>query len=172
MNSDYEQSGIPHDRAGVRIDRMEEGIAVLKGLFADGAYSFEGEHYRITGMDGQPKPVQRPHPPIAIGGNGERRTLRTVARWAQHWNSVSQDPAEWLRKREVLHAHCADIGRDPAEIETSVLLRLSGDDDPQALQPLAQAWTEAGADICIVYLAPPHTAAAVGRIADALAPFA
>ncbi len=72
MNSDYEQSGIQHDRAGVRIDRMEEGIAVLKGLFADGAYSFEGEHYRITGLDGQPKPVQRPHPPILIGGGAER----------------------------------------------------------------------------------------------------
>ena len=72
MNSDYEQSGIQHDRAGGRIDRMEEGIAVLMGLFADGAYSFEGDHYRITGLDGQPKPVQRPHPPILIGGGAER----------------------------------------------------------------------------------------------------
>jgi probable F420-dependent oxidoreductase len=72
MNSDYDQSGIQHDRAGVRINRMEEGIAVLKGLFADGAYSFEGDHYRITGMDGQPKPVQSPHPPFLIGGGAER----------------------------------------------------------------------------------------------------
>jgi len=72
MNSDYEQSGIQHDRAGVRIDRMEEGIAVLKGLFADGPYSFEGDHYRIAGMDGLPKPVQRPHPPLLIGGGGKR----------------------------------------------------------------------------------------------------
>jgi probable F420-dependent oxidoreductase len=81
MNSDYEQSGIQHDRAGVRIDRMEEGIAVLKGLFADGAYSFEGEHYRITGLDGQPKPVQRPHPPILIGG-GAKRVLTIAGREA------------------------------------------------------------------------------------------
>jgi probable F420-dependent oxidoreductase len=72
MNSDYEQSGIQHDRAGVRIDRMEEGIAVLKGLFADGAYSFEGKHYAINGLDGQPKPLQRPHPPFLIGGGGKR----------------------------------------------------------------------------------------------------
>lgn len=72
MSSDYEQSGIQHDRAGVRIDRMEEGIAVLKGLFGDGAYSFEGSHYRITGLDGRPKPVQRPHPPLLIGGGAER----------------------------------------------------------------------------------------------------
>ncbi|HEX4905625.1 MAG TPA: TIGR03621 family F420-dependent LLM class oxidoreductase [Acidimicrobiales bacterium] len=81
MNSDYEQSGIQHDRAGVRIDRMEEGIAVLKGLFADGAFSFEGEHYRITGLDGQPKPVQRPHPPILIGG-GAKRVLTIAGREA------------------------------------------------------------------------------------------
>ena len=81
MNSDYEQSGIQHDRAGVRIDRMEEGIAVLKGLFADGAYSFEGDHYRITGLDGQPKPVQRPHPPILIGG-GAKRVLTIAGREA------------------------------------------------------------------------------------------
>jgi probable F420-dependent oxidoreductase len=72
MNTDYEQSGIQHDRAGVRIDRMEEGIAVMKGLFAEGAFSYEGEHYRITEMDGLPKPVQRPHPPLLIGGGGKR----------------------------------------------------------------------------------------------------
>lgn len=81
MNSDYEQSGIQHDRAGVRIDRMEEGIAVLKGLFADGAYSFEGQHYRITALDGQPKPIQRPHPPLLIGG-GAKRVLTIAGREA------------------------------------------------------------------------------------------
>jgi probable F420-dependent oxidoreductase len=81
MASDYEQSGIPHDRAGVRIDRMEEGITVLKGLFADGAYSFDGKHYTITGLDGQPKPVQRPHPPLLIGG-GAQRVLTIAGREA------------------------------------------------------------------------------------------
>jgi probable F420-dependent oxidoreductase len=81
MNSDYEQSGIEHDRAGVRIDRMEEGIAILKGLFAEGAYSFEGAHYRVTGLDGRPKPVQRPHPPILIGG-GAKRVLTIAGREA------------------------------------------------------------------------------------------
>jgi probable F420-dependent oxidoreductase len=82
MTTDYEQSGIQHDRAGVRIDRMEEGIAVLKGAFADGAYSFEGSHYRITGYDGMPKPVQRPHPPFLIGGGG-KRVLTIAGREAQ-----------------------------------------------------------------------------------------
>ncbi len=82
MTTDYEQSGIPHDAAGVRVSRMEEGIAIMKGLFAEGAYSFEGDHYRITELDGLPKPVQRPHPPFLIGGGG-RRVLSIAAREAQ-----------------------------------------------------------------------------------------
>lgn len=81
MNTDYEQSGIQHDAAKVRVDRMEEGIAVMKGLFADGAYSFQGDHYAITALDGLPKPVQRPHPPLLIGGGG-RRVLSIAAREA------------------------------------------------------------------------------------------
>lgn len=72
MNTDYEQSGIPQDRPGVRIKRMTEGLEVIRGLWADGAYSFEGEHYTITGMDGLPKPVQKPGPPILIGGGGPK----------------------------------------------------------------------------------------------------
>jgi F420-dependent oxidoreductase-like protein len=155
-----------------RFDQFDEAIEVIVSLLTQERSTFAGQHFTLNEAFCEPKPVQRPHPPIAIGGNGEKRTLRTVARRAQHWNSISQDPAEWLRKREVLHAHCADIGRDPAEIETSVLLRLGGNDDPQALQPLVQAWSDAGADICIVYLSPPHTAAAVGPIAEALTSFA
>jgi probable F420-dependent oxidoreductase len=81
MNTDYEQSGIQHDRAGVRIDRMEEAISVFKGLFADGACSFSGDHYTITGLDSLPKPVQRPHPPFLIGGGG-KRVLSIAAREA------------------------------------------------------------------------------------------
>lgn len=81
MTTDYEQSGIPHDPAGVRVSRMEEGIAVLKGMFAEGAYSFTGDHYTISGLDGRPKPLQRPHPPFLIGGGG-RRVLSIAARQA------------------------------------------------------------------------------------------
>jgi probable F420-dependent oxidoreductase len=81
MQSDYDQSGIPMDPPGVRVTRMEEGIAVLKGCFAEGPFSFEGEHYTIAGYDGLPTPAQAP-PPFLIGG-GAKRVLSIAAREAQ-----------------------------------------------------------------------------------------
>jgi probable F420-dependent oxidoreductase len=82
MTVDYEKSGIPLDRPAVRIARLAESIAVLKGLFADGPFTFDGEHYRVTDLDGQPKPVQRPHPPFVVGGGGPK-ILALAAREAQ-----------------------------------------------------------------------------------------
>jgi probable F420-dependent oxidoreductase len=81
MASDYEQSGIPFDPPGVRIDRMEEALAIIKGLLAGGRFSFTGKHYRITSLEAQPSPVQKPHPPILLGGGG-RRMLRLAAKEA------------------------------------------------------------------------------------------
>src|SRR3954469_20791025 len=72
MESDYRATGMPFDRAGVRIGRFEEAIAVIKGALADGPFSFAGEHYTITDYDGRPTPVQRPHPPLLIGGEAPR----------------------------------------------------------------------------------------------------
>jgi probable F420-dependent oxidoreductase len=72
MATDYESSGMPMDPAGERVDRLEEGLAVIKGLFAPGPFSYEGKHYRISGLDGLPKPVQQPGPPVLIGGGGPR----------------------------------------------------------------------------------------------------
>jgi len=72
---DYDQSGIPMDRPGVRVSRMIEHLHVLRGLWADGEFSFEGEHYRIDGLDGTPAPHQPGGPPILIGG-GAPRLLR------------------------------------------------------------------------------------------------
>lgn len=81
MTTDYDTSGIPMDPPGVRVDRLEEAITVLKGLFADGPFDFEGDHYRISGLTGTPGPVQRPHPPLIIGGGGPR-VLALAAREA------------------------------------------------------------------------------------------
>ena len=81
MMSDYEQSGIPYDSAKIRIDRFVEGLEIVKRSMADGPFSFEGMHYRISNYDGLPKPVQKPAPPILIGGGG-KRVLTLAAREA------------------------------------------------------------------------------------------
>jgi len=78
---EYEAMGLRFDPAGVRIDRMMEAVAILRGLFAGGPFSYSGTHYSITALDGQPKPVQQPHPPFLIGGT-RRRVLRLAAREA------------------------------------------------------------------------------------------
>jgi probable F420-dependent oxidoreductase len=80
-STDYQASGIPRDPAGTRVDRLGEAVAVVKALMADGTCTFAGEHYRIDGLDGRPKPLQRPHPPLMIGGGGSR-VLALAARRA------------------------------------------------------------------------------------------
>ncbi len=72
MRTDYEHSGMPYDKPAVRVDRFEEALTIFKKAFADGPFSFEGKHYKITDYDGQPKPVQKPHPPVLIGAGGKR----------------------------------------------------------------------------------------------------
>ena len=78
---EYRAAGIEYDRPGIRIERLTEAIAILRGLFADGPFSQAGRFYTITELDGQPKPVQRPHPPFLIGGTRER-VVRLAAREA------------------------------------------------------------------------------------------
>jgi probable F420-dependent oxidoreductase len=79
--ADYEKSGMPFEPAGVRIDRFQEAVSILKGLFAEGQYSFEGKHYKVTDLDGLPKPAQKPRPPLLIGA-GSKRMLQVAAREA------------------------------------------------------------------------------------------
>jgi probable F420-dependent oxidoreductase len=79
---EYDAAGIPFEPVGVRIERLAETIAILKGCFAEGPFSFSGRHYTITGHEGVPKPAQRPHPPIFLGGGG-RRLLSLAGREAQ-----------------------------------------------------------------------------------------
>ena len=69
---EYDSIGLPFDPVGIRVARLAEAVTILKGAFGDGPFDFHGEHYTITALDGQPKPVQRPHPPFFIGGGGQR----------------------------------------------------------------------------------------------------
>ena len=150
-----------------RCDRFEEACQVITSLLSQETTDFEGKHYRLTAARCEPKPVQRPHPPVCIGGSGERRTLRTAARFAQHWNFVGGTPDEFARKRDVLHAHCQDIGRDPSEIMLSSHVRL-GPGGPAAVVADAAALGELGLDLAIVQLPPPHDPAVLAPLADAL----
>jgi F420-dependent oxidoreductase-like protein len=155
--------GTPRERS----DRFEEACQVLIGLLSEETTSFDGKFYQLTEARCEPKGPQRPHPPICIGGSGERRTLLTTAKYAQHWNFAGGTPADFARKRDVLFAHCADIGRDPAEITLSSHIRLS--DDVGAAVGQIEALAAEGLQLAIVYLPPPHTPAVLGPLAEALA---
>ena len=160
--------GIPLPPLKQRFDAFDEACEVIVGLLTNETTDFAGEHYRLENARCEPKPVQKPHPPICIGGTGERRTLRTAARWAQHWNYPGGSVEDIVHKREVLHRHCADVGRDPSEIVTSTHLRLGDDGDPAPVIDAAKQYGDAGLDLGIVYLPPPHTPAVLGPLADAL----
>jgi probable F420-dependent oxidoreductase len=106
MASDYEEAGIPFDSAGTRISRMEEALKVIKGLFTGEPFTFAGEHYRVTGIAGSPRPVQQPHPPILLGGGG-RRMLRLAAREADIVN-VNFDLREGAVNRNLVRTGLAE----------------------------------------------------------------
>jgi F420-dependent oxidoreductase-like protein len=143
-----------------RFDQFDEGVQVLIGLLTQETTTFHGKHFRLTAARNEPKGVQRPHPPIAIGGRGPKRTLLAVARWAQHWNAIVENPQQWRALKDVLLQHCAAVGRDPAEIACSVNVMLEGADAAavaDAVQ-LAADYRDAGLDIAVMNL--PHGAPA------------
>ena len=153
-----------------RFDRFDEALAVITGLLTNETTDFDGRHYQLVDARCEPKAVQRPHPPICIGGGGEKRTLRSVARFAQHWNLAGGTPDVFAHKLGVLREHCAAIGRDPTEITTSVQVRHSPDDDPKLVAEQAAAFEAEGCDLVVIPLAPPHEAAVLEPLAAALAP--
>jgi probable F420-dependent oxidoreductase len=106
MATDYEQAGIPYDSPGTRISRMEEGLKIIKGLFAGEPFTFVGEHYHVAGIEGFPRPVQKPHPPILLGGGG-RRMLRLAAREADIVN-VNFDLREGQVNRDLVRTGLAE----------------------------------------------------------------
>lgn len=106
MRTDYEQSGLAYDSPGTRIERMSEALTIIKKFFAGAEFSFEGKHYTITGLKGAPLPVQKPHPPIVIGGGG-RKMLELAAREADIVN-VNFDLREGRPGRHAAHSGRAD----------------------------------------------------------------
>ena len=151
-----------------RLDRFEEACQVLIGLLSQETTDFDGKYYQLKAARNEPKGPQRPHPPICIGGSGEKRTLPLTAKYAQHWNFAGGPPHEFARKRDVLASHCAAIGRDPKEIMLSAHVRLGEDLDYAKAAAEAAALGEEGLDLAIVYLPPPHDPAVLQPLADAM----
>lgn len=132
-----------------RMDMFDEGVEVIISLLSNEETTFEGRHFTLTNARNEPKGPQRPHPPIVIGGGGEKRTLRTVAKYAQHWNMTPTELDQWRHKREILEGHCEEIGRDSSEIICSILLRFDPG-DPDAMVRAIHEAEEAGLDKAIV----------------------
>ena len=151
-----------------RFDRFEEACQVIIGLLSQPTTDFDGKFYQLTAARNEPKGPQRPRPPICIGGSGEKRTLRIAARYAQNWNFVGGTPAEFARKRDVLKAHCAEVGRNPKEILLSAHLRLSDDRGSRGVIEDAIALGAQGLDLAIVYLPLPHDPAVLEPLAEAI----
>jgi F420-dependent oxidoreductase-like protein len=125
---EYLAYGYEFPPVGDRLRMMGEALAICRAMWTEPYASFEGEHYRISGAINEPKPVQKPHPPIWIGGEGEKVTLKLAAQYADATNFGSGwDMDYYERKLEVLAAHCDAIGRDPAtiihstDVETTVV---------------------------------------------------
>jgi F420-dependent oxidoreductase-like protein len=122
--------GLEFGTVGQRIARLNEACQIWKLLFTEDRASFEGRYYTLTDAIANPKPIQKPWPPIWIGGSGERKTLRVVARHADVWNAAGgSDPDEVERLSGILDGHCEAVGRDPAEIRRSVQMRVEEDAD-------------------------------------------
>jgi F420-dependent oxidoreductase-like protein len=129
---EYEAYGYEFPPVGTRLAQLEEGLQVLKAMWTDDQPTFHGRHYRIDGARCLPRAVRKPHPPILIGGAGEKVLLRLVAQYADIWNNMGMYHREVPHKLDVLRRHCERIGRDVGEIEISQqtigAIALSADD--------------------------------------------
>ena len=115
--------GLPFPPTAERFERLEEAILICKQMWSGSDAPFEGKHYHLARTLNSPQVLARPHPPILIGGAGEKKTLRLVARYADACNIAVYDPAQAAHKLEVLREHCATEGRDYDEIEKTAQTR-------------------------------------------------
>jgi len=116
MEEEFGGYGFHFGSARQRIEQLDEGLDVIRRLFTERRATFQGKYYALDDAPNNPKPAQKPYPPITIGGAGERLLLRVVAKHADRWNCPINAAADMPHKLEVLRSHCAEIGRDPATI--------------------------------------------------------
>ncbi len=126
-----------------RCDRLEEAVELIKILFtAEGPVDYNGRYYKLDQAYFSPACTQKPHVPIMVGGNGEKRTLRTLAKFGDICNIDFNNPGSpelFKHKINVIERHCEDIGRDPAEIEKTMLIPLRLESDEKEVARLRKA---------------------------------
>ncbi len=125
---EYDAYGIPFPSAGVRLTMMDEAAAVLRGMFRNDKTTFAGEHFQLTDAQNVPRPIN-PALPLWIGGGGERKTLRSVAKYADGWNVPFISPEQFKAKRAVLAEHCEQVGRDMRDIKCAANVGLSNNEE-------------------------------------------
>jgi F420-dependent oxidoreductase-like protein len=113
--------GVPYPPVAERFERLEETLQICLQMWSDDDGPYRGRHYQLDETICEPRPLSAPHPRILIGGSGEKKTLRLVARYADACNLFASSPAEIAHKLEVLDRHCDAEGRDPATIERTIL---------------------------------------------------
>ena len=143
---EHEELGIDVPSAGERIGRLEEAIQVMTTLMTEKDASFDGRYYRLDHATYRPLAVQQPHPPVWVGGGGERRTMPLAARRADVWHGFGT-VAEVARKSQILDRLAVEAGRDPSAIRRSTSLNLSNPWDQ--VRAIAQANLDAGLTILI-----------------------
>jgi F420-dependent oxidoreductase-like protein len=138
---EHRELGIPFPPAAERLDRLEEGIQVMRALFTHDRASFRGQHFSLDEATYHPRPVQRPHPPIWVGGTGRRRTLPIAGRYADAWHGWAGSPQELAEIASTIDRAAEGAGRDPTSILRASSLSISEDWDQVRR---AYDWMEAG----------------------------
>ncbi|HEV3354244.1 MAG TPA: LLM class F420-dependent oxidoreductase [Acidimicrobiales bacterium] len=142
---EHEGLGVDFPPVPERMDRLEEAVQICRLMFTEERPTFEGRYYRIKEARNIPRPIQAGGPPIMIGGSGPKRTLRAVAKYADMCN-VFGGPDTLRKNLEILHNHCADVGRDPSEIKVtrlgSLFLTRSADEAKELRDGVAGAMGE------------------------------
>lgn len=152
---EYAAHGLPFHDAATAVAGLAEACTVIRRLWTEPEpFDFHGAHVHLTGAFGNPKPVQRPHPPILIGGRASA-TLRVVAEHADLWNYPGADIADAVERGALLDRYCTEIGRDPAAITRSIPLPVSYDHPETTRDTIARA-TAAGFQHIILSLAAPY----------------
>jgi F420-dependent oxidoreductase-like protein len=137
QQNEHEAYGIPFYTMRERLERLDEACEVILSLWTKHRANFKGQYYQLSDAPLEPKPVQKPHPELMIGGSGERVTLRIVAKYADHWN-VWGGPKVLTRKSRILEEHCAKVGRNSGEIIRSVNMALLITNSKADIDHLAQ----------------------------------